>query len=174
MPIFYNFHILLATFYIIFGTKILIQCPVSVAICCMFYVSHKIHTKRSPNGIKTDGEYFWNICEIWEEESTRDGARGGHEAGGRAPDPHGPPVRQLMPFFGRRKANFWEKSRRRFQSNRSYGSPYIYETVKGQQRRTQKQRETERQIQSRRGSRPSHAMGAKDQKGNPSPILGGG
>ena len=36
--------------------------------------------------------------------------------------------------------------------------------------RTQKQRETERQIQSRRGSRPSHAMGAKDQRGNPSPI----
>ena len=31
---------------------------------------------------KTDGEYFWNICDIWEEESTRDGARGGHEAGG--------------------------------------------------------------------------------------------
>ena len=29
-----------------------------------------------------DGEYFWNICDIWEEESTRDGAQGGHEAGG--------------------------------------------------------------------------------------------
>ena len=27
---------------------------------------------------------------------------------GRAPDPHGPPVRWLMPFFGRKKANFWK------------------------------------------------------------------
>ena len=61
---------------------------------------------------------------------------------GRAPDPRGPPVRWLMPFFGRKKANFWiEKSRRRFQSNRSYGSPYIYETVKGHQTRTHKQRD---------------------------------
>ena len=60
-----------------------------------------------------DAEYFWNIWEIWAEESTRDGARGGHEAGGRAhppgraPDPRGLPVRRLMLFFGRKKANFW-------------------------------------------------------------------
>ena len=134
------------------------------------FVSQNIHIKRNPNGIKTDGAYFWNIWKIPEEKSTRDGARGGHEAGG-APDPRGPPVRRLMPFFGCKKANFWYKnSRRRFQSNRSYGSPYIYETVKGQNQRTQKQREIERQIQSRRGSRPSHAMEAKDQRGNPSPI----
>ena len=59
-----------------------------------------------------DGAYFWNIWEIWEEESTGDGARGGHEAGGvpahtgRAPDPRGPPVRRLLLFFGRKKANF--------------------------------------------------------------------
>ena len=32
-----------------------------------------------------DGELFWNICDFWEVKSTRDGARGGHEAGGRAP-----------------------------------------------------------------------------------------
>ena len=30
--------------------------------------------------------------------------------------------------------------------------------------------DADRQIQSRRGSRPSHAMEAKDQRGNPSPI----
>uniref|UniRef100_A0A8R7JZ88 Uncharacterized protein n=1 Tax=Triticum urartu TaxID=4572 RepID=A0A8R7JZ88_TRIUA len=89
--------------------------------------------------------------------------RGRAPAPRRAPDPHGPPVRRLMPFFGRKKVIFLvKKSRRRFRSNRSYGSPYIYETVKGQQKRMQKQRETERQIQSRRGSRPSHAMEAKD------------
>ena len=58
MPILYNFHILLATFYIIFGTNILIQCPVPVPVCCMFYVSQNTHIKRSPNGIKTDGDFF--------------------------------------------------------------------------------------------------------------------
>ena len=73
----------------------------------MFYVSQKHNTKRRPNGIKTDGAYFWNIWKILEEESTRDGARGGHEAGGRTPDPHGPPVRQLMPSFDRKKTIFW-------------------------------------------------------------------
>ena len=31
---------------------------------------------------KTDGELFWNIYDFWEVKSTRDGARGGHEAGG--------------------------------------------------------------------------------------------
>ena len=60
-----------------------------------------------------DGAYFWNIWKIPEEESTQDGARGGQETGGRAcppgraPDPRGPPVRRLMPFFSRKKANFW-------------------------------------------------------------------
>ena len=56
MPIFYNFHILLATFNTIFGTNILIQCPVPVPVCCMLYVSQKPHIKRSPNGIKTNAE----------------------------------------------------------------------------------------------------------------------
>ena len=31
-----------------------------------------------------DGELFWNICDFWEEESTRkNGARGGHKSGPR-------------------------------------------------------------------------------------------
>ena len=116
MPIFFNFHILLATFYTIFGTNILIQCPVPVPVCCMFYVSRKTNIKRNPNGIKTDGELFWNICDFWEEESTRNGARGGHESGPRHPSKgcsplsRGPPVRRLMPFFGRKKANFSKTS----------------------------------------------------------------
>ena len=44
-----------------FGTNLLIQCPVPVPVCCMFYVLHKTNIKRSPNGIKTDRELFWNI-----------------------------------------------------------------------------------------------------------------
>ena len=31
-----------------------------------------------------DGELFWNIWDFPEEESMRNGARGGHETGGRA------------------------------------------------------------------------------------------
>ena len=84
MPILFNFHILLATFYTIFGTNILIQCLVPVPVCCMFYVSQKNHIKRNPNGIKTDGELFWNIWDFPEEESTRNGARGGQEIGAHA------------------------------------------------------------------------------------------
>ena len=118
MPIFYNFHILLATFYTIFGTNILIQCLVPVPVCCMFFVSQNIHIKRSPNGIKIDGDFFWNIYNFWEEKSTRDDARGGHEAGGHAPDPRGHPVRMLMPFFRRKKANIQIEIVLKFQPNR--------------------------------------------------------
>ena len=91
MPILFKFHILLATFYIIFGTNILIQCPVSVPVCCMFLVSRNIHIKQSPNGIKTEGELFWNIYDFWEVKSTRDGARGGHETGAHAHSRWAPP-----------------------------------------------------------------------------------
>ena len=58
MPILYNFHIFLAAFYMIYWTNLLIQCLVPVPVCCMFFVSQNIHTKRSPNGIKTDGDFF--------------------------------------------------------------------------------------------------------------------
>ena len=115
MPILFNFHILLATFYTIFGTNILIQCPVPVPVCCMFYVSQKTNIKRSPNGIKMDGELFWNIWDFSEEESMRNSVRGGQEIGGPAlPPGHawhscGPPVRWLIPFYCRKKGNFMRK-----------------------------------------------------------------
>ena len=82
-----------------------------VPVCCMFYVSQKPNIKRSPNGIKMDGELFWNIYDFWEVKSMRDGARGGHEAGGvpqggrLTPDPRGHPVRRLLLFFCRKKDN---------------------------------------------------------------------
>ena len=85
MPKFFNFHILLATIYTIIGTNILIQCPVPVPVCCMFYVSQKPNIKRNPNGIKMDEELFWNIWDFSEEESMRNGVRGGHKTGGRPP-----------------------------------------------------------------------------------------
>ena len=71
----------MTTFYTIFGTNILIQCPVPVPVCCMFFVTQKIHNKRSPNGIKTDGDFFgifmnfekWNQREMMLEGPTRQG-----------------------------------------------------------------------------------------------------
>ena len=54
----------LATFYMIYWTNLLIQCPVPVPVCCMFFVSQKIHIKRSPHGIKTDEDFFWNIYDF--------------------------------------------------------------------------------------------------------------
>ena len=115
-------------------------------VLCFAEYPYQTESKRDKNERSLFLEYLENLG----ERSTRNGVRGGHEAGAHAhtrrarPHPRGPPVRPLMPFFGRKKANFWKKkSRRRFQSNRSYGSPYIYiyETVKGQQNRTQKQRD---------------------------------
>ena len=149
MPIFYNFHILLATFYTSFGTNILIQCPVPVPVCCMFYVSQKPNIKQNPNGIKTDGELFWNIWDFPEEESTRNGARGGHEAGGapppgRAPYPREPTVRRLTLFFCRKKANFTRKIWAKDSPQSELRISRYKKTVKGQNLETQKQRETER------------------------------
>ena len=71
--------------------------------------------------------FFWNIYDFWEEESTRDDARGGHETGGqaRALDPCGHPVRWLVPFFRHKKANIQIEIVSKFQPNRSYGSPGI-------------------------------------------------
>ena len=65
----------------------------------MFYVLQNIHIKRNPNGIKMDGELFWNIWDFPEEESTRNGVRGGHEAGGRALHPRGALVAPPTYFF---------------------------------------------------------------------------
>ena len=97
----------------------------------MFFVSQKIHIKRSPNAIKFHGEHFWNIYDFWEEKSKRDGARGGHEAGGapqgvrRAMGPRGHPVRRLVPYFRRKKDNIRIEIVSKIQPNRSYGSPGI-------------------------------------------------
>ena len=86
MPIFFNFHILLATFYTIFGTNILLQCRVPVPICCMFYVSQNIHIKRNPkrdkNGRSLFLEYLENSGrknphETVPEVATRQGALSG-------------------------------------------------------------------------------------------------
>ena len=87
MPILYNFHIFLATLYMIYWTNLLIQCPVPVPVCCMFFVSQRIHIKQTSNAIKIYGDLFWNLCDFWEVESTQTGAHKAHNPPGRARHP---------------------------------------------------------------------------------------
>ena len=62
-----------------------------------------------------------------QRETMPEGPRGrGHAPGGRcALDPRGHPVRRLVPFFHRKKANIQIKIVSKVQPNRSYGSPEI-------------------------------------------------
>ena len=52
------FIIILQSFYIIFGTNLLTQCQVPVAVFCMFFTSQEINTKRSPNAVKLFVDFF--------------------------------------------------------------------------------------------------------------------
>ena len=170
MPIFYNFYILLATFYTIFGTNILIKCLVPVPVCCMFFVSQKIHIKRSPNGIKTNSdflEYMWilgsGINARMPEGPTR--VRGAPQGARHTFGTRGHSVRRLVPFFRHKKANIRIKIVSKFEPNRSYiGVTDLREFKKWWKGRIRERRNrrNQREIQSRRGSRPSAAMEAMD------------
>ena len=64
-----------------------------------------------------------NQRETMPEGATRQG--GAPQGVRRALGPRGHPVRRLVPFFRRKKANFWIEIVLKFQPNRSYGSPGI-------------------------------------------------
>ena len=55
--VFYNHFI--ATLYHFFGTNLLTQCPVPVAVFCLFFSSQEINTKWSPNATKLHGDFLW-------------------------------------------------------------------------------------------------------------------
>ena len=84
----------------------------SVPVCCMFYVSPKPHMKRSPNGIKTDGAYFWKVWKIRKENQRK----AVPEVVTRQPPlrarpyPREPIIRRLTLFFCRKKSNIRKKS----------------------------------------------------------------
>jgi hypothetical protein len=88
---------------------------VPVPVFCLFFVSQKIHIKRSPNAIKFYGELFLNICDFWEVESMQTEAHSLHKANG-----HDPPGRMVLPcehtvsrlgsFFGRKEAYIEKKN----------------------------------------------------------------
>ena len=78
-------------------------------VLCFAEYPYQTVSKQDKNGQSLFLEYLENLG----ERSTRNGVQAGHEVGGHAPspkcapDPRGPPVRRLMPFFGRKKAIFW-------------------------------------------------------------------
>ena len=90
MPILLNFHRLLATFYTIFGTNIMIQCPVPVLVCCMFYVTQKPNIKRNPKGIKRTENCF-GIFGIFRRKNQRETVPEVATRHGGAPSPLGAP-----------------------------------------------------------------------------------
>ena len=87
-------------FYIIFGTNLLTKGLVPVSV---FLPILEFYRKGIPNGVQTER----NLCEdlSWTESKPGDlelksgTPRGGHEAGGRAPDPRGPLVAPPTYFY---------------------------------------------------------------------------
>ena len=61
-------------FYIIFGTNLLTEGPVQIAVFAYFSVSQKRNIKRSPNGMKPLGESFFGTKAIQETWSGRQGS----------------------------------------------------------------------------------------------------
>ena len=72
-----------------FGTNLLTQCLVPVAVFCLFFTSQKINTKQSPNAIKFYRELIWNIHDFWELESPQTEAHTAHKTLGCARGPWG-------------------------------------------------------------------------------------
>ena len=120
--------------------------------------------------------FSWNICEFWEVESTRDDARGAHEGeggapGGRAcPGPSWPLLKAVGALLLPQESQYPDKNRLQISAQSELRISGNLRNSERAQSGTQKQKETERQIQSRRGSRSSAAMEAMDQGVNPSPI----
>ena len=152
----------------------LIQCPVPVPICCMFFDSQNIHTKRSPNRIKAD-DFFWNIYDFWEFESPQTEAHTAHKAPGHARGPGAwwwvVPSSNVgwSSTSGARKIIFGKNHVKISVQLELWISGYK-RNREGPDPESAKQKRTEREIQSRRGSCPSAIMEATDQRGNPPPI----
>ena len=87
MPILYNFHIFLATFYMIYWTNLLTHCVVPIPVFCMFFVSQSIHMKRSPNAINFMENYFgiYVIFGSWNHHKRRPTQPTRHQGAPEAP-----------------------------------------------------------------------------------------
>ena len=97
----------------------------------MFFVSRKIHIKRSPNAIKINEQLFWNICDFWELDAPQTEAHTGHKTPAHDLGAWCTVVdcthleRRLELYFGRKEAYIQKKIVLKSQRNRSYGSAGI-------------------------------------------------
>ena len=135
----------------------------------MFFVLQKIHIKQSPNGIKWT-EIIFGIFGKYGKKTPRETVPEGGTRQGRAPDPRGPLIRRLLLFFCRKKAIFQEKNLGKDLSPIRVTDPRKIRHDFRPDLGYAKQKRIEREVQSRRGSRPSAAMEAMDQRGNSPPI----
>ena len=87
-------------FYIIFGTNLLTEGPVQIAVFLPISVFRR---KGISNGIQMEWNlresYFWNKRDPGDVEWTSRKKQGGHEAGRRAPHPRGPLAAPPTYFF---------------------------------------------------------------------------
>ena len=115
MPILYNFHILLASFYTIFWDYHIDPVPSASSyllhVLCFAKTPYQTESKRDKNGRRIFLEYLENMGRKIHARRFSRGARGRGRAPppGRAFDPCGALVTRLLLFFCRKKANFQEK-----------------------------------------------------------------
>ena len=67
-----------------FGTNLLTQCPVPVLVFCLFFTSHEINIKRSPNTAKLFVDFFMDQKTSNGPKKHLGGAPRGHNPPGRA------------------------------------------------------------------------------------------
>ena len=73
-----------AIIYHFLGSNLLTQCPVPVAIFCLFFVLRNINMKRSPNATKLFGDFFLDIRDTRSFDRGPEDRGGGHEPPGHA------------------------------------------------------------------------------------------
>ena len=69
-----------------FGSNLLTQCPVPVAVFCLFFTSQEINIKQSPNIVKLFGDFVEPEGTQW-ARAAPGGALRGHNPPGRTRPP---------------------------------------------------------------------------------------
>ena len=95
-----------------------------VPVCCMFFVSQKIHIKRSPNGIKTDRDFF-GIYVIFGKKNQRKTMPKGDTGQGARPGPSWPPRKAVGALISPQESQYPDRNRVQRATQSELGSPGI-------------------------------------------------
>ena len=175
MPILFNFHMFLVTFYMIYWTNLLIQCQVPVSVFCMFFciTENPYQTKSKCNKIlwRIILEYMWLKLESPQTE-----AQTGHKTPRCAPGARhmvvgcAHLVRRLELYFECKEAYIRKKNRVKISAQSELRISRNIRNGFRPDLENAKQKRTEREIQSRSGSLPSASMETMEQMGISPPI----